>query len=251
MRRADVKSGAEEAVRSGEVKFRRGWEGVVGRVLKGGDGVTEVGLVRVVSVNWSREWVRGCLVAAAAAAAGADVGEGDGGRGGGGGDGLGEEDLENVRVVANEIEGLDAEEGSTGGLGRYWAEEGEGEGEGIWTAADKGRVVREMLDAEGEGKGRRSVYVGDSVTDLEALLAVDVGICVRDEVMGGGQRELAEVLERAGVECRWIGEFKDRDGRSGVDAKEGSIVLWWARDFDDICNSPLFSGAVNENRCES
>lgn len=166
-----------------------------------GEGEVEV-KVGIVSVGWSREWVRGVV------------------RGGWKGLGRGEEEVE-VEVVANEL----AFDGG-GGMGRYW---GEGEG-GIWTSEDKARVLREGFGVGGGGVGGVSVYVGDSATDLEALMMVDVGIVMRGEEMGRAQVGLMEVLERVGVECRWIGEFGGEGGEGG---------LWWARDFDEVCDSPL------------
>lgn len=194
-------------VEGGEVELRRGWGRVVG--LEGG---VEVG---VVSVSWSREWVRGVLRAGLTKEA--EVGEG------GKKEEMGRR-VEELGIVANEFS-FDG----VGGMGRYW---GRGEG-GIWTSEDKARVLREVHGVGGDGDGRVSVYVGDSATDLEALMLVDVGIVIRDEEMGSSQLGLKQLVERVGVECRWIGEF----GREW----EGKRALWWARDFDDVCDSPLLS----------
>ena len=101
----------------------------------------------------------------------------------------------------------------------------------IWAVGDKGRVVGEVLG----GEGGRSVFVGDSVTDLEALLAVDVGVFLRGEGRGRGQRELRECLER-------IGEY-------GVEESEGrGKRLWWTRGFEELCDSPLCLGLLGEDR---
>ncbi|MCJ1399694.1 hypothetical protein MMC11_002896 [Xylographa trunciseda] len=154
--------------------------------------------VCVVSVNWSRAWV------------GAVLGLRGGEAGG-------------VEVVANEVVGLDEREGGTGGLDRWWGVEGGG----VWTSEDKGRVVRERM-------GGWSVYVGDGVGDLEGLLGCDVGVCVRDGEMGSGQRELRDVLERVGVECRWVGEWRGERG-------EGER-LWWARGLEEIVRSGVLDG---------
>ena len=228
MRRDDVVRAAREAVKRGDVRFRRGWGDVVGRVMMEGvegegEGAGEVGIV---SVNWSREWVRGCVVAAAAAAVETEDGTESKKKGW---------NVQSLRVIANEIEGLDHFEGSTGGLGRYFGSEDEG---GIWTSGDKLRVVKTLLSEQRPRRqgGGLSVYVGDSVTDLEALLEVDVGICMRDEEMGSGQRELKEYLERVAVGCWWVGEW-EWEGRP-----EKDMGLWWARDFQEIYESPLMGG---------
>lgn len=221
-----VDAEAERCVEEGEVVLRGGWGGLV-RGFAGGEGK-----VGVVSVGWSGRFIRGCLLHAAAAA--------------GEGEGLGEV-VNGMEIVANEIEGLDGEEGSDGMLSRWFAGEGGG---GIWTAGDKGRVVRRLIAGEEGGIGRmRTVYVGDSVTDLECLMLVDVGVCVRDEPLQSGQEALREVLERVGVQCRWIGEMgREHTGRGGegVESEEGGTEkgLWWARDFEEIWQSALFCGST-------
>lgn len=88
-----------------------------------------------------------------------------------------------------------------------------------------------MVEAVGGRERMRSVYVGDSPTDLACLLKADVGICVRDGVMTGEQRELRGILERIGVQCLHVGEFEDRQ------LGDGSKRLWWAGDFDEVCQS--------------
>lgn len=236
----DVDGAAGESVESGEVVLRRGWEGCVRDVLGGAEAGAEdgreggKGKVSVVSVGWSARFIRGCLLRAAAM-------RGDGGRVG--------EMVRGLEIVANEIEGLEGEGGSRGMLSRWFREDGGG----IWTAGDKGRVVRWLIaegNDEGTGRGRmRTVYVGDSVTDLECLLLVDVGICVRDEPLQSGQGALREVLERVGVRCRWIGEMEHEHtgwGNQRVESGNGEREkgLWWARDFEEIRQSALFCGTM-------
>ena len=200
-------------MRRGDVQGRKGWGRCVGGVLRGG------GSVGVVSVNWSCVWIRACLGALALALR------------------EGVPEMDKVKVVANEIEGLDGEAGSSGGLGRYFGEAGGG----IWTCGDKGRCVGEML-AENTGVGEEggvSVYVGDSVTDLEALMGVDVGVCI-----GEGEGELKACAERVGVGWRWVGEFR---GSADGWERGGERVLWWARDFDEICESRLFPDLLDSS----
>ncbi len=196
----DIHVAAREAVRSG------------GR---------EKGRVGVVSVNWSMRWVRECL---AQGVRGVDSvekesHEGEKMQGRGGLEAM----VRAMPIVANEIEDLDSTTGSSGLLSRYFVEQG-----GIWTAADKARVLRKLIR---EGKGtERTVYVGDSLTDLECLALVDVGICIRDERLASGQEALKEAMERVGVECRSIGEMRD-----GAEAG-----IWWATGFEEIAKSVLF-----------
>lgn len=242
VRGGDVDAAARRGVRVGAVWLRPGWEGCVRDVLLrwGEEGRREGrGKVGVVSVGWSARFIRRCLFHDAAAG---PYGEGELGRRGV------EEMVREMEVVANEIRGLDDEGGSSGMLSRWFGEEGGG----VWTAGDKGRVVRRLIaedGGEGTGMGRmRTVYVGDSVTDLECLLLVDVGICIRDEPLQSGQEALREVLERVGVRCRWIGEMeREHTGQSahGVEGENGGREkgVWWARDFEEIRRSALFRGS--------
>ena len=79
-----------------------------------------------------------------------------------------------------------------------------------------------------------TIYIGDSSTDLGCLMDADVGVCVRDEVETGEQRGLREVLQRVGVGCFFVGEWRGRD--------EGSKCLWWARDFEEVKRGILDEG---------
>ncbi len=204
----DVERAAARAVEGGGVVLRDGVEGLLGRVLGSGGGGG--GAVCVVSVAWSRRFVRGVLEGWARR---------EGWGGGGGGWVVG-----GVEVRANEIEG--------GGLDRVFGAAG-----GIWTAGDKVRVMRDVVEAAAAGDGggdeseSRTIYIGDSTTDLACLLEADVGICIRDEAMTGEQRELQGTLKRVGVECLHVGRFRDGD------VEDGGKRLWWARDFEEVCRS--------------
>lgn len=152
-----------DAAKAGGV-MKEGWrEAVTGVVARGGSAV-------VVSVGWSRAWIRECLV------------------------GVEDETRVRVRVVANEFV-VGGEDGRMSGwLDRWFG----GEDGGIWTAGDKVRVVRGFTGggprAEEEEEEALVVYVGDSVTDLLCLLEADVGV-----VFG---RKLDDVCGRLGVPIR-------------------------------------------------
>lgn len=139
--------------------MKEGWREVVTGVVRSG------GRAAVVSVNWSRAWIRECMV-------GVEV---------------------EVRVFANEFV-VGGEDGRMSGrLDRWFG----GEDGGIWTAGDKVKVMRDFIGG-GEQKEEEEkalvVYVGDSVTDLLCLLEADVGV-----VFG---RKLDDVCERLGVPIR-------------------------------------------------
>lgn len=220
------------AVHDGAVRLRPGVWGM----LRGVQGVG--GRVAVVSVAWSGRFVRGVLGAACKGY------RGQGGKGEGEGEGEGVR-VGDVQVRANEIEG-----GGEGGLDRvFGAEEG-----GIWTAGDKERVMNDVVAEAAAGgdcpsslrgalKTPRTVYIGDSPTDLACLLKADVGICIRDAAMSAEQRELQGTLERVGVRCLHVGGFER--GRVGGEEEEEEEAgarkgLWWARDFEEVCGSGVF-----------
>lgn len=126
-----------EAVQKGVVELRDGWKGFL-RELNGRG--WETGLV---SINWSKDWVRGCL--------------------------RGEEERGRIeKWVTNNI---DAEKGVLVGP------EGAG-GEGVlMTAGDKLEATRQLV----KGKGEQAwVYVGDSTTDLACLLEAKMGVVMAD-----------------------------------------------------------------------
>ena len=55
--------------------------------------------------------------------------------------------------------------------------------------------------------------------------------------MGSEQQKLRELLERVGMECLHIGKY-EREKKEGK--RQPVKKLWWARDFNEICDSPLF-----------
>jgi len=216
-----------------------------GRMRSGLGGEDGGGEVHIESVNWSRTWIEALLSAAWTE--------------GGTYTSAHEALPKSVRIAEIEIavNELDWGEGgvSNGRLDRWWEEKCHEKGNagtrgGIWTAGDKARVVRNVLVKMGERA--KSVYVGDSVTDLSALLEVDVGICLRDgkdrgggEVggvggaereMSAGQKELKGTLERCGVSCEWIGKWRERRMKRG-----GRRRLWWAKGFKEIWESGVLS----------
>jgi 2-hydroxy-3-keto-5-methylthiopentenyl-1-phosphate phosphatase len=73
----------------------------------------------------------------------------------------------------------------------------------------------------------RWVYVGDSGTDIECLTAENVvGIIMSDD----GQSDLIKTFERVGKTVVHVENLQ-----------EGSQQLYWARNFDEIVGSALFS----------
>ena len=127
-------------------------------------------------------------------------------------------EVENIAIRANEImfDDEDGKRSTSGKLNRYFSPSPSSEDTGIWTSEGKLRVMHEFIDkstCENGGVRPWSISIGDSSTDLGCLIEAYVGICVRDREETGEQRGLREVLERVGVECFWIGEWKERMGR--------------------------------------
>lgn len=101
-------------------------------------------------------------------------------------------------------------------------------GKVMMTSKDKLEGFETMLlkEAIGESKKRRSVYFGDSVTDLECLLRADTGIVVVNE----GEEEqstLLGTLKRLGFDMPHVSE-----GREGT-------KLAWARDFKEVLGNNI------------
>ncbi|KAA8900834.1 HAD-like domain-containing protein [Sphaerosporella brunnea] len=158
-------AGVFKGLRSGDVE--KAGESV--RLREGAGRVFEAAKKRgvrttVLSVNWSRAWIRGALEKAA-----------PGG----------------LEVVSNDL-CTDESGVATGMLSRPV-----GGDVGIWTAGHKERCMRSCCCDEQDGV---TVYVGDSCTDLMCLLLADVGVVVGDkldEVCGRIGVAVVEGLDRA------------------------------------------------------
>ncbi|KAK1764684.1 hypothetical protein QBC33DRAFT_594783 [Phialemonium atrogriseum] len=153
------------------------------------DGLSRRGRIAVVSANWSADFIRGCC---------------------GGGGGL---DV----VAANLVEFP---------TGRVRGVVPGGDGELVLTARDKYRALEAVVRRWGRRPGE-VVYVGDSGTDLECLLACR-GIVIADD----GEGTLLETLRRLGFEVRHVAEC-------GTDFR-----LAWAKDFKEILDSGILGGPV-------
>jgi len=223
----DIDGAANSYVRDGELQLRTGWDELMQEVLRpnenpegnyekpsasgsGTDGPR--GEVSILSVNWSRRFIRSSLLAAATSIP--ENGEGS----------LPTYIKDRMTISANEmLKSLDSQQ----------SDKVEKE---IRTSADKlshmpqrcqetlfSGTYREPMDGE-----PFVIYVGDSATDLECLLAADLGICVRDEPMGSTQKELAETLRRLDIPSRHVAEPSTRDPRHR---------LCWASNFEEIRRS--------------
>lgn len=198
----DVATTARQALANGELQLRPGCLEFLKRYsAQSGSEVHNVhsdSTVEVLSVNWSAQFVREALLAS-----------------------TDEPDMlqtiADLPLVANEIHALDDPKGSDGILSNG--------GEAVQTSADK---LARLFPAKDQpaAPSMNTVYVGDSATDFDCLIAADVGICIRDEPMGSGQQGLAETLDRLGIEQVHVGEVRRLDG--------GYQGLWWARNLEEV-----------------
>lgn len=118
---------------------------------------------------------------------------------------------------------------------------------GIHVAQDKVNVIRSVLEESNQAQpGTRpiSVYVGDSTTDLAALLSreIDIGIYIRPDdaqrspssASTPPETALSRVLGRIGIQKdRHVGEFEP-SWRTSRDEDGFSKQVWWARNLGEV-----------------
>ncbi|KAI1476367.1 HAD-like domain-containing protein [Daldinia eschscholtzii] len=173
-----------DLVRKGTIKLRPGFTRFVQERLKGG------WRVWVLSVNWSSAFIEGAC------------GE-----------------LSGVKVIANDVR----EDGSIAGPpilnpGGDVSRHG-GEPRNLTNSHDKLDAMKAVLEAEGLA-GKPSVYFGDSTTDLECLLAADMGFVVSDKE----DSSLLKTLRRIGKEVPHVRE------------QGPTSSLAWTSNYEDIPN---------------
>ncbi|TVY43488.1 hypothetical protein LOCC1_G003791 [Lachnellula occidentalis] len=185
-----------DAVRDGLVEGRKGIKEFGGEMT-----ASQGALCGVVSVNFSRDFVKGVVSAFSPGLAGIDV-------------------VANVPNAAGVLEGFDI----------Y----GEGRPKEVIATSDgKLAAMKELLgywrkQGKLNGEAPQPIYAGDSGTDLECLMEDGViGIVMTED----GQSALMETLTRICVKVMPIGEFRESEEKS----------VYWARDFTEVMQSPLFS----------
>ncbi|KAH0363284.1 hypothetical protein KCU65_g7501, partial [Aureobasidium melanogenum] len=207
---------AASSIENGDLQLRDDWHSLFQTLLSGPSDK-----ISILSVNWSARFIRQSLLAASSKLTSPES--------------EANSFVTNMNIKANEISNLESAEGSDGRLSKDSTT-------GIRTSADKLSHLplrcRRKLEMCAPTRGLEEqqddlvVYIGDSATDLEALLAADMGICIRDDPMGSSQRELAETLHRIGADVRSIDE--DIDLKRAAD---GQMVVYWTRGFDAVVNA--------------
>ncbi|KAF1845863.1 uncharacterized protein K460DRAFT_366714 [Cucurbitaria berberidis CBS 394.84] len=190
-----IAAGTQKAISSQQVDFRPGFANFTQDAQAqqvGSIGHTR-SLINVLSVNWSQHFISSCLRASNVS-------------------------IQSPAILSNEIGDIQHGRASDGHIGPA-------NGTMVISSDDKLRCLERLRQENAvAGDSLPIVYVGDSWPDLECLLAADLGICVRDEPMGSSQRKLADSLERLGVTCPRLRDWREAD--------EWKVV--WARDFTEI-----------------
>lgn len=189
-----VAEGAKQCILTGEVELRKGF-GMFHQDVKAHEARGDK--ISLLSVNWSRHFIASCL-----AASGIEISP--------------------EAIISNELGGITEGSPSTGHI----ASVGDLD---VVSSGDKLQWLERMRKHSTtaittDDQNPVIVYVGDSWTDIEALLAADVGICIRDDSMGSSQKKLAEAFERLDVRCPHISNWWEGD--------DGNVV--WARNYDEI-----------------
>lgn len=122
---------------------------------------------------------------------------------------------------------------------------------GIYVSADKAREMADMVQQWRAALRQpidldllRTIYVGDSLTDLECLLAADIGIVILTATM----RKLSHVLKQLRIRLSWLGYYF----YSGMRIRQKvPDKIWWARDLDEIVDSGILDADAGIARFEA
>jgi hypothetical protein len=93
--------------------------------------------------------------------------------------------------------------------------------------------MQKMLDALKAGESQSdplTVYIGDSNTDMECLMSVDVGIVISQDK----ESKLMKTFDRLRIPIHHLRNYHPR--------QDNVKSVWWAKDFEEILNSRLLKG---------
>jgi len=196
---SDISIAAKELLDNGAVALRPGWHDLFLRAQNGSHSKT-ISHISILSVNWSKSFIRASLKAAATSSVP---------------NGKLLPALDHLTIAANEINGLHEPGGSSGRL----------------TDANHA-VIRTSFDKLHNFPSREgclNVYVGDSATDFDCLLAADLGICIRDDPMGSSAKTLAETVLRVGFDVQHVDKIKALQQLS-----PSTSNVFWAQNLHEI-----------------
>lgn len=199
---------AAKAVRSGDVVVRSSFSHFVDEIRSGG------GRWGIVSVNFCESWVRGILNATGVPA---------------------EED--EVIILANEPDKNGVIHGPHRG-------ELKQQGQVVCTSNGKLEGLKDLTkrlrgNAHGGNQDTNIVFMGDSGTDIECLMAEGVtGIVM---IKQNGESKLTDRLEKVGeIEMGRYGGLRSIKSVKDYEQKtDGFKRAWFAKDFEDVLSSPL------------
>ncbi|TKA27822.1 hypothetical protein B0A50_04923 [Salinomyces thailandicus] len=189
---ADVDNVAKTAIETGEVRLRKGAFGLFGLFV--GPEPPAGSKLSILSVNFSETFIRRCLHRVSERLvdpAGLPVFL---------------EALSRVEIRANEIEGLDDPDGSSGRLAGS-----------LQTAADKLENFPPATNAQ------KVIYVGDSATDYECIRRAKPGVWICDCPQNRVVERAKETFKPLDCTMLPLGE-----------GKEGIVDSFWARDLEAV-----------------
>lgn len=166
-----IETGASKAIQTGQVQLRNGFSSFYHHICSRDDHS-----LAILSVNWSRHFIHSCLNASGIS-------------------------LAPHAIVSNELDGISAAEPSSGRI--VAASPDNHDHDPILSSSDKLHRFEHM-----QLVNRPKIYIGDSCTDMECLLAADLGICIRDNPMSTSQITLAQTLQRLGLPCPRLRDWK-------------------------------------------
>lgn len=229
----DIEKASEDAIRSHQVELRPGWSDLLLTLRDGADSDIETWIS---SVNWSGTFIQACINAAL--------------------------DLENhdnylrslrYQLWSNDPEGL--QDSSSPRIATGIIQSGpKCPLPGIHTSADKVQLLKKLrftgggaIQASPSDTHRRSliIYVGDTTTDFDSLVEADIGICIQDEPLSGGQKELRETLTRLGFQFYKASDL-DKVGMQLESAEKKRGIIWTAKDLHEV--SAFVSEIISQNR---
>jgi thiamine phosphate phosphatase / amino-HMP aminohydrolase len=191
MTKEDWESAGREATQKGDVVVRKAFKDFLETLKQ--DGI----MWGIVSVNFSGFFIRGVVAASASL------------------------ESEDVEVLANESDENGVLVGPRSESGRVLA-----------TSDVKLASMKDLLKSWSDrtsSETSRTVYIGDSGTDIECLMEQGViGIVISDDE----QSSLMQTMNRIGVNILHIEAYEETGSRGKR--------IYWARDFDEILQSPVF-----------
>lgn len=200
VRRKDVEDAVDRAFETGELKLRAGWTDLLEACYHQSGSTVEI-----LSVNWSETAIRRSLQVGASRRLESNV-------------------LNAMPIHANEIEGLDSLEGSSGQVIRS-------DGTDIRTSDDKLRRMK----ACGNNGGQFTVYIGDSSTDFDCLCEADLGIWLFDVPEEAYEEASKKVFSPLEYVPPRLSTLKDVAGEKAM--------FYWAPDFKTVLEVLSTSGS--------